>query len=549
MNKYINMALAVASASLVLTSCDDLDNTERKGGYVTTDQKEVTLLINPDRAEASVTGIGATATRCGAQFGEDTHNDFGFASIMLGTDLQGTDMVCDWVGYNWFLNWEGFRSPTVSGYPTYAAWGNCYDQIGVCNTVAQSIAPDTDDPNLQFYRAQAVGTRGFDYWVLAQLYQFNYSTHADSPCLPIVTDANAVDVEENGAPRSTVREVYDQILTDLTEAIELLEKSGKTPQEMMSSKAKRFMSVATAYGLRARAYLTMHKYAEAAADAQKAIDTFTGSPKSAAEASRPAFWSLDESDWMWGIAVNTSDRVVTSGIINLPSMLCTFCSSGYVGVGVWKYASSELYDLIPNSDVRKGWFLDENLVSNNLTRAEQAYIDSQDVPCVPYTNVKFAAYGGAGALDPSEYASDIVLMRIEEMYYILAEGKAMSGDVNGGKSTLESFEKNYRNPNYVCQAQSAEDLQKEIVNKRRIEFWGEGVSWFDIMRLDRPVNRWNSNNWPSQACFRIPSVAEGDANKAAVRIYCIPQSEITGNPAISASDNNLEADPPTPDWK
>jgi hypothetical protein len=308
------------------------------------------------------------------------------------------------------------------------------------------------------------------------------------------------------------------------------------------------ISLATAYGLRARIYLTMHKYAEAAADAQSAISHFSGSPYSMSDVSKPSFAYLADNSWMWGIAISETDRVVTTGIINFPSHMGSF-SYGYCTVGSWRWCNKKLYDYIPSSDVRKGWFLDENYTSANLTSAQQAYLNDYissnrsftlatdgSIYLLPYTQVKFAPYNDV--LGQSTPANDIPLMRIEEMYYILAEGQAMSGNVSAGKQTLVNFVQTYRNPRYSTSATTAEELQDEIWQQRRVEFWGEGLSYFDIMRLNKDIDR-QGCFFPDQYTFDIKA---GDP----IMLYLIPLNEITNNKQISESDNNPAGSRPTP---
>lgn len=527
-NKYIALALG----AVALTSCEDL-NTEYYGYYVTTDQKESTLEQNPEMAQAAVTGVFASFSSYGTVF--DGHFDFGYPAIMIGLDLQGPDMITTNSGYNHFNYWEGFTSPTAGGTPSTMAWYHIYKQIYTANSVAATIAPDTDNDLLKFYRSQAVGTRAFDYWVLAQLYQFNYAGNESKPCVPIITDENSDEAAVNGCPRATVAETYEQILKDINECIALLNETTYTPAQVIDSKPNRMISKAVAYGIQARVYLTMHKYAEAAVAAQNAIDNFSGRPYTIDEISVPTFTSLDEPSWMWGVAIAETDRVVTTGICNFPSMMGSLCY-GYCTVGAWKWLNMKVYDQIPSTDVRKGWFLDENLNSDHLSPAQKSYLaDFSTIP--PYTQVKFAPY--QGVLGTSTNSCDIPLMRIEEMYYILAEAQAMSGNVAAGKATLENFVKTYRDPRYAVQGTpTAEDLQELVYQQRRVEFFGEGLSWFDIMRLNKVLDRTNSN-FPAAYSFYIEPTSD-------VRVYCIPTGEINGNPQISESDNNPEASRPQP---
>lgn len=540
--KALNKIALAALTGLALVSCEDLD-TKYEGGYVTTDQKQAVLNENPSLASASVAGISAIASSYMTVY--SNHFDFGYPAIMIGLDLQGNDMICDNTGYNWYNYWEGYTSPTPSGTPAAMAWYHLYKQILNCNNVAENIQ-DPTVPDLQFYRAQALATRAFDYWVLAQLFQFNYSLVPDAPCVPIILDTNKDECAVNGAPRATVTEVYAQIMADLDEAIELLTLSKKTPEEMLTVQPKRMVSLATAYGLRARANLSMHRYAQAAQDAQSAISSYNGRPYTIDEVSHPTFTNIDDASWMWGIAIAETDRVVTSGIVNFPSMTCTFCANGYVAVGAWKFANQELYDNIPATDVRKGWFLGPDLTSPNLSKAEQAYIDSYNtIP--PYAQVKYAGY--QNVVGQSTNASDIPLMRIEEMYYILAEGKVRSGDVAGGKQVYEQFTRAYRNPTFTCKVTSQEEVAEAIYQDRRVEFFCEGLSYFDIMRLDKSVDHSTAGNYPAAYKFIIPSYsADTTEGKTAscILIYCIPTGEINGNPAISEKDNNPSGLRPTP---
>ena len=534
--KNLNKILALALATTAFVSCEDLD-TKYYGAYVTPDEKAEIVNQSPDKGTASTNAIFSSAYVY--ETVASSHYDFGYPAVMLGMDLQGSDMISTYYGYNWHANWMVFASPTQNGIPTYMAWYHLYDMIFPCNSVLSSITAEaaTTDAT-KFYRANALAYRAFCYWNLAQLYQFNYVGHENSPCVPIITAENADEYAQNGGPRATVQEVYDQILSDLNEAITLFKESSYTRATAMSSKPKRMIDLSVAYGILARTYLTMHKYADAATAAQNAINASSCKPYSISDVAQPSFASIEDNSWMWGIATAETDRVVTSGIVNWPSFICSF-AYGYVTVGAWKWANVELYNAIPTADVRKGWFLNASLQSENLSTEQQEYLDQYE-NIEPYTNVKFNSYNGV--LEQSTSANDIPLMRIEEMYYILAEGKAMGGDVAGGKSTFETFIKTYRNPSYVCQAATAEALQEAIYQDRRVEFWGEGLSWFDVMRLGKNVTR-NGLNWPSDAAFNINA---NDAEQSKVMIYLIPNSEINGNKQISSADNNPIGEAPTP---
>lgn len=528
MKKTIFPILGVMTAAM-LSGCYEMD-TYPLNQYLTDEQKTEAKEQNPEMAQAGITGITALFSTYCQTFPDRQDDDFGFPSMMMARDSRGVDMVGVNSGYNWFLPSTGMSDCDPSGYASAICWANCYKQIFAANAALKSIDPSTTDPTLQFYIAQAKAMRANDYMILAQTYQFTYAGNEDKPCVMLVTEENENEYATTGSRRASVRAIYDQIMADLNSAIDLLKTGGVKPSDVLDSKPKRFVSLAAAYGLRARANLIMTKWADAAADADAAINNFDGMPSSTTVAGAPGFTSIDESNWMWGIAIAPSDRVVTSGIINFPSHMGSL-NYGYATSGAWRMVNKKLYDAIPATDVRKGWFLDADSKSSGLTEAQQAFVDSKKMPA--YTQVKFGPYGGI--LGQSENACDIPLMRVEEMYLIKAEATAMAG--GDGASILTDFVKTYRNPAYSFTG-SGTDVQDECLMQRRVEFFGEGITYFDFMRLNKDFDR-TGGGWPAVFNYNVKA---GDP----VLLLCIPESEQNGNKAFSAAENNSPAPRPTP---
>lgn len=529
MKKHILYTVLGALTAAGLSGCYDL-STDPYNQYMTEEQKTQIKEDNPEMARASITGITALfSTFCQIASGEK-HNDFGVPSVMLSLDARGIDLVCEDIGYNWFSEPGGLDDCYPGSYTALYGWNNFYRQIFAANAALKSINKETEDPELQFYLAQAYALRAYDYFNLAQIFQFTYKGNEDKKCVMIITEENEEEAALNGSPRETVQKTYEQILSDINEAIALLQKSGVKPEKVLDSKPKRFVSLATAYGIRARVNLVMNNWAEAAADAQEAIKAFSGKPMSAATASHPGLNSMDETNWMWGIAIAETDRVVTSGIINWPSHMGSL-NYGYASVGAWKKCNIALYKSISRTDVRRNWFLDPDGYSAGLNEKQTEYCEEVGMP--PYTQVKFAPYNGE--LDTSTNANDIPLMRIEEMYYILAEATAMNnGD---GASILNAFVQAYRNPSYNF-AGSGEAVQEECWMQRRVEFWGEGITTLDLLRLKKPFDR-RGGGWEPTWCFNV----QPDDN---VLIVPLPEREINGNKAVTEADNNPSASMPNP---
>ena len=79
------------------------------------------------------------------------------------------------------------------------------------------------------------------------------------------------------------------------------------------------------------------------------------------------------------------------------------------------------------------------------------------------------------------------------MYLIEAEATGMSQGLAAGISKLEDFVNTYRYEvslgRYSCEADNLKDFQKEVIRQKRIEFWGEGVVFWDYKRLELQVVR------------------------------------------------------------
>lgn len=525
MKKYI-YAFSVLATSVAFTGCAGLD-TESEGRYVTEGQITETNAAISTRSESALVGMYNYLGKSYAARPNSTRaDDGGYPTICIQQDSNGADMVCDNSGYNWFSNAADLTDRNYTYASCFERYAVFYNQIKYANDLIATIDPATTDKASLQVLGQAKAVRAFDYLSLVPYYQFNYQISADKPCVPIVTEATT-DFGHN--PRATVKEVYEQIMNDLNSAIELLADFDRNGDNTRVNKN-------VAYGLRARANLYMGKYAEAAADAEKALEGYT--PYTREEVSAPSFYNRADHNWIWAIDI---DKNTVKAYPTSDSQLGSFSSHGYTsGTGVYKRINTLLYNKIPASDVRKGWWVDEKLHSDNLKDAVwvntttneritgdaiATYTFSDKVKFLPYTNVKFGMYSGIGS---STNDSDWPLMRAEEMILIKAEGLAMSGKIAEGKAVLEDFVKTYRDPEYSCKAASAEDMQNEVWFQRRVELWGEGFSMSDIMRLNKPIVRFhgtNTENWPDAFCF---NVAAGDA----WLLLRIPQNEINANSSI-----------------
>ena len=522
MNMKIYKISTMVLGGLMLASCSDIDEQIYSGGAFSKEQSQDIVNAIPTRVEATFNGMftfmGNPAQNYGTRFSSARPDDFGFIMMALSQDLEGADMIGADNGYNWFSAACEYSSRTPSYANPYIRYVTPYTLIGMVKDILATIPEDTEDASLINMKAQAKALRAYSYLSLAPYFQGSYETSKDKPCVPVLSDS--VDVTNN--PRATVEQVYNVIVEDLTWAIDHLD-------ETRSSKA--YVNANVAYGLRARAYLAMGKGAEAAADAEKAMQGYE--PASIAEVSVPTFCDMEEHNWIWAIDI-TDDQANYYGYATAPSWLSSFSGDGYgVSCGTTAMINKLLWDKIPATDVRKGWWIDENLHSPNwadLTwgtakgdEIATLTIENVKIELPPYTNIKFGMKSGIGSTLNN---NDWPLMRVEEMILIQAEGYAISGNEAKAKEILTNFVKTYRDPNYTIP--SGRTLRDEIWFQRRVELWGEGFAVSDARRLNKPIVRFhgpNTTNYADAFQFNI-AADDGWLNMR------FPQSEKDNNSAI-----------------
>ena len=473
--------------ALAATACSWIEKLEPEGDLTLEDQLKETNALVPSRADASFNGMFTKLGAPGSVTGSSRPDDFGFIMIAFSNDIEAADIVLANSGYNWFSACGLLTSRNADYANPYIRYAAPYNTIAAANTVLNSYSEGSDDPSVRYKLAQARAVRAFAYLNLAPYFQFGYAAGAqDKPCVPIVTE-ETTDFTDN--PRATVAQVYDLIISDLSYAIDNLEGYVRTDKSRID--------IQTAYGLRARAYLNMQEWALAAADAAKAAEGYV--PASMEEVSVPFLYSISEHNWIWGYDM-TVDIAMQNPYATASAWIRSFSGDGYsAGTQVYSCINELLYDKIPASDVRKGWWVDASLGSplldhvtwNGVSGKDVAelMIDDVKMTFLPYTNVKFGMNAVGGTLNDDDWP----FMRVEEMILIQAEGLAKSGSAGQAKALLENFVRTYRDPSYSADA-SGRSLEDEIWFQRRVELWGEGFSNNDTRRLNKPLVRFHAGS-------------------------------------------------------
>lgn len=431
-------------------------------------------------------------------------NQPGQGGVMLMLDFMGEDVhqaVASWyTPGNGTGGWVNHRNDSYLyvSYP-FRLYYRC---IGNANALLDNIDNATGtDPDKNMLKAEALTMRAWSYFNLVQIYAKRYVAGASNTQLGLSMPLSAIETK---LPRSTVEEVYTQINKDLADAIAAFGSASLPPA---GPQHKSHLTIGAALAIRARVALTMQDYVNAAAYAKQVVDMGGHSLMSNADY-QSGFNDLSNTEWIWGAYVQ-DDQGDTFG--SYFGQISWNGNTTYVR-GVPKRINSALYDQLTVTDVRKKMWepipdaTNFPLPASNFTRS-------------PYMSRKFS-------IRASPTIGDVPYIRLAEMYLIMAEAYASTpGKEADASQALFTLAVN-RDPSYTLSANSGQALIDEILFHRRVEFWAEGFRWFDLKRLNLPLDRTVVPNYIPASSGGLLQVPAG----ANLWEFVIPIEELQANP-------------------
>lgn len=507
-NKIVKFAAALLCAPVLLSSC--IEETFPEGGNVTSGQISESPFAMEDIAASIPTILITNYLNMGDHF------DFGYPGIFGATDRMVGEVfpVSQNLpgGNQYYDRWQAWLYPDMGGLSA-TGWTdffylNYYQFIYSANEVI-SIASQSESGGVALGIAKAF--RAMCYLDMARMYDPLPAKAPDRPSyeseleavkgltVPIVREGATLEQLENN-PRATREEMFNFILSDLTDAESLLADYQPASKTMPSQ--------AVVYGLLARTYLWLGGFEET----YEGFVTGTEAYKKAAEYARKAINAsgctiLTESQWldpktgfntvnnawMWAM-IQTTDTVLNN-LLSWAAHMSLEAVYGY-GYGAQPGISVFSYERISDTDFRKKSYV----TADRSYAAAQPYMsltEEEFKTVAPYASFKFHTAGGEKSNFTIANVVDIPMMRVEEMYLIEAEATAHYDEATA-RTLLTSFMA-HRDPNYRIPAATT-DLVEEIIFQKRIEFWGEGIIYYDMKRLNMSMhNADTGTNAPSGA--------------------------------------------------
>jgi hypothetical protein len=491
------------SAILVALSLITLSCGEEYLDTAPTNQVDATAaFLTTKNAEAAVNGIYRLlySQVNGGDQGHANHPAQLYIWDLMGDDVVQPNTTNAWnlTDAQWIAHRTDVNVSTTHPYRMY------YRVIANTNVAIANLDNATGPQSTKDrLKGEVYALRGWAYFNLVQMYGKRYVGGANNTQMgvPLVLTATT-----EGQPRASVEEVYTQINADLDQAIALLPSTPVNKSHPDKEVAK---------GLKARVALVQQNWALAETLANEArqgltlMDTVTY---------KAGFSNISVGEWMWGVDHLEVHTTFFWGFHQY--MSCNFNST--VNRQTPKVANSAMYNQIPWKDVRKRMWA--RIANDPSATAPPGGIKPQ------YMVQKFRLEAAAPS---TSFSGDVPYMRASEMYLIEAEAQARQGGAKetAAQNTLFTLV-SARNPTYVLSTNTGAALLNEILFQRRVELWGEGFRFFDLKRMDLPLNR-NGANFVSAAIANLFDVPAGDPRWE----YLIPRAELNANKALAGQQN------------
>lgn len=433
---------------------------------------------------------------------------FVYGDVHAGDDYQYNNLGgSNRASFYYDMNYQTASEFSSSTSSSNVAWKSPYIVIGRANRIiaaaeggALSDAAEAK-ATIDQYAAEAKVLRALAHFDLVRIYGKPYTEDQGASLgVPLVTGV----LESNAKPaRSTVAEVYTQVVKDLTEAI--------SSNALATETEPGYVSVWGAKAILSRVYLNMGDYANALSVAE---DIIKNSKKSGA-----ALWTRDqyfkawdastpnESEFLFRLNVaGSTDSNDLNGIGNLQQR------EGYKEM----VATKKFVDMLTSDpeDVRNEMFLPATAAKEVATYGTNKV----------YLN-KLRGQGGN-----LRNVTIVPIIRLSEVYLTAAECAFRNNDKTKAVEYLNDLVKN-RTTTEASLATVDNITLERILIERRKELIGEGQRYFDALRNNETITRYTSEadkGWHKTLSKDAQSFNR-DYFKA---IAAIPQAEINANPNI-----------------
>lgn len=460
MKKYNKIVLLIMIGFVLSCSESFLELTPQQS------VSDVDALTNLEDLSSSITGVY-----------DEISGDYYYGRYMLLIPDVMADDVKQNAQANRVVDYAEHVQSVTDGSAS-SLWTGMYRAVNASNNIINSdidvVADSEDEKDHIIGEAYALRALVFFDMVRFFAHHYTYTADASHPGIPLVLDFDPL----SKPARNTVKEVYDQVISDMTTAISMMKSESRSGNSntLSSTSVKALLS---------RVYLYKEDWANAEAMATEVI----GSGYSlVTNANYFSLWTTDNSsESIFEISMTESDNRGGNSIAGL-----------YIKEGYGDYLpSSDVVSLYAAGDARLSTFKEDDLLVGEFA---------------PYRVDKYPDVNGF---------DNTKVIRLAEMYLIRAEARAEIGtNVLGAQQDLDQV-KQRALPTAAVTTAIGQTLKDAIFLERRLELAFEGQRLWDLMRKKMDIVR---TDCTSNTCL-IPYASD-------TVILPIPQNETDVNDII-----------------
>lgn len=490
-NKIKAIALTLAVAALSSCGNDWLDLTPSNG---LPSDKAIT-----NYADALVARSGMYD---GLQ-GSSSNNDYYATRMFFYGDVSGDDMQARAQGMRSSSAYE--KRFTLDDAPTI--WKTPYNVIRRANRIIEAInlkkVSDATAAQQGQLNAEALTVRALVHFDLVKVYSKPYTMdNGASLGIPIVlTPLN----NENLPGRASVAEVYTQVISDLTSAINSgFLVTGKTPG---------YINLWAAKALLCRVYLYHNDNTKALQVAEDVIEN-----------SGYKLWENEEYVNGWQSNAQKGRTEMLLEINNFSSddwadregIAYLLHENGYADA-ILTQSFTDLLNEDPQ-DIRHGI----TLAASTNKDLMKAWGDAKI-----FIN-KFPA-DGSGEMR----LNSLPILRLSEVYLNAAEAAAKVSNSDAAQKYLDAIVNRANKAKHISKAEATLD---RVLKERRKELVGEGQRFFDAMRNNETIVRYTETSNRGRH-YPLNKESQSFGNTYFRALLPIPIAEVNANPILRAQQN------------
>ncbi|SMC70937.1 RagB/SusD family nutrient uptake outer membrane protein [Moheibacter sediminis] len=450
MKKFLIILLALF-ATQIMTSCseDELDIKPEYLDNLDTIDTEEKLQMFLNGAYLSITNVQA----------------YGAEALMFG------DLLSDQMFSSSYLNTANFSyNELVNDFSTY---GHMYAAILRCNLVINNDLVD-DSENVSRIKAEAKILRAFAYFHLISTYSATPTSGLNQEYgVPIVLGDFDITIQP---ARSTVAEVYDQIISDLQAGIQGAHSAPEYKNYLSQTAAKLILS---------RVYLTRRAAGDAELALQYATEVVNSSPSVFAPISTVNA-PISGADYVAYFNANlnavTENRPETIWELDL-----NFNNSASAGIG----GNLSLSSYYERTGTRRSFLFTQSFFASfgdNVGDVRKGLFTAQGVPPTDSPTGLWTTKWTRNS-ESGNFVRDIKILRFAEAQLNRIEALYLTGQTGVALTELNDFATSRGGLTYT-----GSNLLNDILTERYKEFFAEGHRFYDLKRYNLPIVRTTNCN-------------------------------------------------------